>query len=115
MRRLSGRGTTLSAGRRRTGKKWHPLLLRTLPTEGSLEFNDVKSSTDGVSDKVLSGSLDDLGESGLVVRDVVEDKPVRVHCSLTPASRDLDPALRGYRSGTTSISARVADRSDGSP
>ena len=75
------------------GKKWHPLLLRTLPTEGSLEFNDVKSSTDGVSDKVLSGSLDDLGESGLVVRDVVEDKLVRVHYPLTPAGRNLDPVI----------------------
>ena len=91
------------------------MLLRTLPTEGSLEFNDVKSSTDGVSDKVLPGSIDDLGESGLVVRDVVEDKLVRVHCPLTPAGRNLDPVIEGLLNGTTSISARVADRSDGSP
>ena len=75
----------------------------------------MKSSADGISDKVLSEALDDLQESGLVVRDVVEDKPVRVHHSLTPAGRDLDPSSRGYWSGTTSISARVADRSDGSP
>ena len=91
IRRLPGRGTTLSAGRRHTGEKWHPLLLRSLLTEGSLEFNDVKSSTDGVSDKVLSEALDDLEESGLVVRDMVEDKPVRVHYPLTPTGRDPDP------------------------
>ena len=77
------------------GKKWHPLLLHTLLTEGPLGFNDMKSRVDGISDKVLSEALDDLQEAGLVVRDVVEDKPVRVNYSLTPAGRDLEPVIEG--------------------
>jgi len=77
------------------GKKWHPLLLYTLLTEGPLGFNDMKSRVDGISDKVLSEALDDLQEAGLVVRDVVDDKPVRVNYSLTPAGRDLEPIIEG--------------------
>jgi DNA-binding HxlR family transcriptional regulator len=77
------------------GKKWHPLLLYTLLAEGPLGFNDMKSRIDGISDKVLSEALDDLQEAGLVVRDVVEDKPVRVNYSLTPAGRELEPIIEG--------------------
>ncbi|MBX0286382.1 winged helix-turn-helix transcriptional regulator [Haloarcula salinisoli] len=75
------------------GKKWHPVLLYTLLTDGPLGFNDMKGRIDGISDKVLSEALDDLQEAGLVVRDVVEDKPVRVNYSLTPAGRDLEPII----------------------
>ena len=77
------------------GKKWHPLLVHTLLTEGPLGFNDMKSRVDGISDKVLSEALDDLQDAGVVVRDVVEDKPVRVNYSLTPAGRDLEPIIEG--------------------
>jgi len=75
------------------GRKWNPVLIRTLLAEGPLGFNDIKTRIDGISDKVLSESLDDLQEAGLVVRDVVEDKPVRVHYSLTTAGRDLEPVI----------------------
>ena len=77
------------------GKKWHPLLVHTLLTEGPLGFNEMKSRVDGISDKVLSEALDDLQDAGVVVRDVVEDKPVRVNYSLTPAGRDLEPIIEG--------------------
>jgi DNA-binding HxlR family transcriptional regulator len=75
------------------GKKWNPVLIQALLSEGPLGFNDMKNRVDGISDKVLSESLEDLQESGLVVRDVVEDKPVRVNYSLTPAGRDLEPVI----------------------
>ncbi len=77
------------------GKKWHPLLVHTLLTEGPLGFNDMKSRVDGISDKVLSEALDDLQDAGVVVRDVVDDKPVRVNYSLTPAGQDLEPVIEG--------------------
>jgi DNA-binding HxlR family transcriptional regulator len=75
------------------GRKWHPMLIHTLLSEGPLGFNDIKNRVDGISDKVLSEALDDLQDAGLVVRDVVEDKPVRVNYSLTPAGRDLEPVI----------------------
>ena len=79
------------------GKKWNPVLIQTLLSEGPLGFNDIKTRIDGISDKVLSESLDDLQESGIVVREVVEDKPVRVNYSLTSAGRDLEPVIDDLR------------------
>jgi len=75
------------------GKKWHPVLIQTLLAEGPLGFNDIKTHVDGISDKVLSEALDDLQDAGLVVRDVVDDKPVRVNYSLTPAGEDLESVI----------------------
>jgi len=77
------------------GKKWHPMLIHALLSEGPLGFNDIKNRVDGISDKVLSEALDDLQDAGLVVRDVVEDKPVRVNYSLTPAGKALEPIIEG--------------------
>ena len=77
------------------GKKWHPVVIRTLLAEGPLGFNAIKSHVDGISDKVLSAALEDLQDAGLVVRDVVEDKPVRVNYSLTPAGEALEPVIEG--------------------
>jgi len=77
------------------GKKWHPVLIRTLLAEGALGFNELKRHIDGISDKVLSEALEELQDAGLVVRDVVEDKPVRVNYSLTPAGEALEPVIEG--------------------
>jgi len=75
------------------GKKWHPVLIRTLLAEGPLGFNELKTHIDGISDKVLADALEDLQSAGLVVRDVVDDKPVRVNYSLTRAGEDLEPVI----------------------
>jgi DNA-binding HxlR family transcriptional regulator len=75
------------------GKKWHPLVVQTLRAEGPLGFNALKSRIDGISDKVLSETLDDLENAGLIVREIVDDKPVRVSYSLKAAGRDLNPVI----------------------
>jgi DNA-binding HxlR family transcriptional regulator len=77
------------------GKKWHPVLLQTLLADGPLGFNDIKARIDGISDKVLSESLADLQDAGLIAREVVEEQPVRVNYSLTPAGEELKPILEG--------------------
>jgi DNA-binding HxlR family transcriptional regulator len=72
------------------GKKWHPLIIVELMENGPLGFNDLKQSVDGISDKVLSESLDDLQERALVDRTVIDDKPVRVEYSLTEWGEQLE-------------------------
>lgn len=79
------------------GKKWHPILVSTLLRDGPLGFNDLKSNLNGISDKVLSESLDDLQAAGVVARDVIDAKPVRVEYSLTAAGRDLEPVIEDLR------------------
>ena len=75
------------------GKKWHPVIVHRLLAHGPLGFNALKEEVDGVSSKVLSDSLSDLEESGVVVREVVSERPYRVEYSLTDRGADLEPVI----------------------
>ncbi len=72
------------------GKKWHPVIVHRLLEAGPLGFNALQSEVDGVSSKVLSDSLDDLQDGGIVERDVISEKPFRVEYSLTERGEDLE-------------------------
>ena len=74
-------------------KKWHPAIIQTLLDSGPLRFSELKTSLDGVSGKVLTDSLEDLVESGLVRREVVTESPKRVEYELTPHGHDLQEAI----------------------
>jgi DNA-binding HxlR family transcriptional regulator len=75
------------------GKKWHPVIVHRLLEAGPLGFNALQTEVDGISSKVLSDSLSDLEESGLIERAVVSEKPFRVEYSLTERGRDLRPVI----------------------
>ncbi|MFB6172311.1 MAG: winged helix-turn-helix transcriptional regulator [Haloarculaceae archaeon] len=79
------------------GKKWHPVIIHRLLESGPSGFNDLKSAVDGISSKVLSDSLDDLGEYGLVERAIVSEKPFRVRYSLTERGESLRPVIEAMR------------------
>jgi DNA-binding HxlR family transcriptional regulator len=78
-------------------RKWHPVIVHRLLRDGPLGFNALKDSVDGVSSKVLSDSLEDLEEHGLVVRDIVSEKPFRVEYSLTGRGESLEPIIVAMR------------------
>ncbi|WP_276272360.1 winged helix-turn-helix transcriptional regulator [Haloarcula litorea] len=75
------------------GKKWHPVIVHRLLQDGPSGFNELKENVDGVSSKVLSDSLGDLQENGLVNRDVVSEQPFRVQYSLTDRGASLEPVI----------------------
>jgi len=77
------------------GKKWHPLIVAQLLESGPLGFNELKESVYGISDKVLSESLEDLQDHCIVERTVIDDKPVRVEYSLTALGEQLELTLAG--------------------
>ena len=74
-------------------KKWHPVIIHRLLEAGSAGFNELKKDVGGVSSKVLSESLEDLGEKGVVRREVISEKPFRVKYSLTERGEDLDDTI----------------------
>lgn len=84
---------SLTATASLVGKKWHPVIIQRLLANGPLGFNDLQAEVDGISSKVLSESLDDLGEKQLVERHVIEDKPVRTEYRLTEHGRSLEPVV----------------------
>lgn len=76
------------------GNKWHPVIVHRLLDRGSLRFNELSSDVGSITNKVLSESLDDLQEKGLVERTVVNEKPVRVEYALTERGQSLEPVIQ---------------------
>jgi len=79
------------------GKKWHPVIVHRLLEHGPSGFNELEENVDGISSKVLSDSLEDLGEKQLVEREIISEKPVRVQYSLTDHGRSLEPVIYAMR------------------
>jgi DNA-binding HxlR family transcriptional regulator len=75
------------------GKKWHPVIVHRLLENGPSGFNELKESVDGISSKVLSDSLEDMQDHGLVDREVVNEQPFRVQYSLTERGASLEPVI----------------------
>lgn len=79
------------------GKKWHPVIIHRLMKHGPSGFNALKEAVDGISSKVLSDSLENLDEYGLVTREVISEKPFRVEYSLTDRGKTLEPIIMAMR------------------
>ena len=81
--------------------KWHPVILTQLLSGEPHTFSELGAAIDDVSNKMLSDSLSTLESEGLVDREVVNEKPVRVRYTLTRRGRELeavlDPMLRWGR------------------
>ncbi|SER18168.1 winged helix-turn-helix transcriptional regulator [Natrinema salaciae] len=75
------------------GKKWHPVIVHRLLERGPLGFNALGAEIDAISSTVLSSSLEELTANGLVDREIVNEKPVRVEYSLTEQGAALEPVI----------------------
>jgi len=75
------------------GRKWHPAIVYHLLDEQPLRFNELEGRLHTVSGKVLSESLEDLEEKGLVDRSVSERRPVEVTYELTAHGEALRPVI----------------------
>jgi DNA-binding HxlR family transcriptional regulator len=76
------------------GKKWHPVIVHRLLETGPTGFNSLKDEVGGISSKVLSESLEDLREKGLVEKEVLSESPKRVQYSLTQQGENLRPVIQ---------------------
>jgi DNA-binding HxlR family transcriptional regulator len=75
------------------GKRWTGPIVSVL-VNGPAYFVDLRRAVPGISERMLSDRLTELGAAGLVVREVDEGPPLRVSYRLTEAGAALDPALR---------------------
>ncbi len=77
--------------------RWGALTLGALaaPPEGSLRFNELRRRVDGVSEKMLSQTLQALERDGLVHRDAQPTNPPRVDYELTPLGHEVAGRLLG--------------------
>ena len=74
--------------------KWGILALLAL-RESDYRFNTLRRRVEGVSEKMLSQTLQTLERDGMVVRDVLTSIPPRVEYSLTPLGARVAEQLQG--------------------
>ncbi|WP_225823618.1 winged helix-turn-helix transcriptional regulator [Streptomyces naphthomycinicus] len=75
------------------GKRWSGPIVAVL-VEQPAYFADLRRAIPGISERMLSDRLAELGSAGLVLREVDEGPPLRVSYRLTEAGAALEPALR---------------------
>lgn len=75
------------------GKRWTGLVVAVL-MPGPVHFADLRRAIPGISERMLSDRLTELGTAGIVVRQVDEGPPLRVSYRLTTAGKALGPALK---------------------
>lgn len=75
------------------GGKWKMAIWCALWTEGPLRYNELKRKINGITNTMLSSSLKEMENHGLVKRKQYEEIPVRVEYSLTPKNDMLAPAI----------------------
>lgn len=74
------------------GKRWSGIIVGTL-LSGPARFTEICRQVQGVSERMLSGRLNELTAAGLVERTVLPGPPVGVEYRLTPRGEALRPAL----------------------
>ena len=98
------------------GHKWHPVILTQL-LNGEHTFSELAAAIDDVSNKMLSDSLSTLEAEGLVDREVMSEKPVRVKYTLTRRGKELeavlDPMLRWGREHLSADGVKRAGKPTG--
>lgn len=75
------------------GGKWRIPIIWRLSAEKSLRYNELKRSIPGITNIMLTRSLQALEENGLVKRIQYNKIPPHVEYSLTDICKDLMPAL----------------------
>ena len=74
------------------GGKWKLLILRNLRVR-PWRFNELQRDLEGISQKVLTDSLRQRMEDGLVYRHDYQELPPRVEYGLTALGRELLPVM----------------------
>ncbi|AZM64081.1 MULTISPECIES: winged helix-turn-helix transcriptional regulator [unclassified Streptomyces] len=75
------------------GKRWTGPIVAVL-VEQPAYFADLRRAIPGISERMLSDRLTELGAAGLVIREVDEGPPLRVAYRLTESGAALEPALK---------------------
>lgn len=74
------------------GGKWKLLILRNL-RQRPWRFNELQRDLDGISQKVLTESLRQLADDGLVLRQDFRQVPPRVEYELTELGQKMETVL----------------------
>ncbi len=88
------------------GGRWKMSILCSLANDGPSRYNELRRKMDGISNTMLSKSLKELEEDGLVKRTEYMEVPVRVEYEITDAVRTLFPILTELAAWGSQLKAR---------
>ncbi|QXJ24626.1 helix-turn-helix transcriptional regulator [Actinomadura graeca] len=99
----------------RIGTKWTSMAVKVLAEAAphELRFSELRRRMPGVSQKMLSSTLQSLARDGLVARRVEPTVPPHVHYRLTDLGLSLEVVLAGVRTWAEEHMAEV-DRANAS-
>ena len=78
---------------RMIGGRWKLRILCTLTVDGTQRYNDLSQKLGGISPTMLSSSLKELEQDGLISRTQYPEVPVRVEYGITARGAELWPIL----------------------
>ncbi|MCA1061847.1 helix-turn-helix domain-containing protein [Rossellomorea sp. AcN35-11] len=78
------------------GKRWIGMIIKVL-FDGTCRFKDINEQIPNISQKVLADRLKELEENGIIFREVLDEKPVKVLYSLTTRGKELQPVLEAVQ------------------
>lgn len=85
------------------GRKWNLPIICELNQNGTMRYNQLKRSLDGITNIVLTQALKNLSSWGIVLRTQYPEIPPRVEYSLTEKGQELFPALLSLSEWGSSI------------
>ena len=75
------------------GKKWTGLIIHTLMEEPK-RFSEIRTFIPVLSKRVLNERMKELEDCGIVLRNVITERPVRTEYSLTKKGTELGRSLK---------------------
>lgn len=91
------------------GGKWKLLILRNLRSRPS-RFNALQRDLEGISQKVLTDSLRQMMDDGLVYRQDYQELPPRVEYGLTDLGKEMLPIIDALANFGNYYKSVVAER-----
>lgn len=77
--------------------KWKIQILGSLVLSGKMRFMDLRREIPGIAAKMLTKELQDLEQNELIIRRVMNTRPVTVEYDLTPHGTTLQPVIESIR------------------
>jgi len=73
------------------------MLALTSLMDGPMRFGALRRQIEGVSQKMLTKTLRNLEQDGLITRTVYDEMPLRVEYNLTPLGQELAPLIASIK------------------
>ena len=76
------------------GHKWVPVITYHVHEHQEIRFSELQEEIGGITNKTLSNNLERMQEQGIIIRNVKDEKPVRITYELTDFGTKLLPLVK---------------------